>query len=66
MFKLFFIYPVIVLICIWLASDVEVKTSINKLQESTFSLQFPKANLRAENSKPWFEFYWQAAHEDKL
>ena len=66
MFKLFFIYPAVVLICIWLASDVTVHGSINKLQENSFSLQLPKANLRAENSQPWFEFYWPAEQEDKL
>lgn len=59
MFKLFFIYPVVLLIVIWLASDVEIGASLYAFEDNHISLEFPKANFRSEeNPEPWYSFYW--------
>ncbi|GLS92673.1 hypothetical protein GCM10007916_37450 [Psychromonas marina] len=61
MFKLFFIYPIILLIVVWLASDVEVGASLYAFEDNHLSVEFPKANLRSEeNPDPWLSFYWNA------
>lgn len=61
MFKLFFIYPIIVLIVIWLASDVEIGASLYAFEDNHVSIEFPKASLRSEeNPDPWYSFYWNA------
>ncbi|MBB1273143.1 MULTISPECIES: hypothetical protein [Psychromonas] len=64
MFKLFFGYPFVFLVCFWLASDVEITTSLKAFKHSHFSIQFPKASLRAEQSEPWFEFYWPMVEQE--
>ncbi|MDN2664927.1 hypothetical protein [Psychromonas sp. 14N.309.X.WAT.B.A12] len=63
MFKLFVLYPFIALVCIWLSSDVEVDTSIYKLDDNSVSIEFPKARFRETGTEPWFTFYWQVDHE---
>jgi len=61
MFKLFFVYPVVLLIVIWLASDVDVGASLYAFEDNHLSIEFPKANFRSEeNPNPWFSFYWNA------
>lgn len=61
MFKLFFIYPVILLIVVWLASDVEVGASPYAIDDNHISIEFPKQSFRSEeNPDPWFSFYWNA------
>lgn len=60
MFKLFFVYPFILLVCFWLASDVEVNASLYKLKDNKLSIHFPKASLRDEGSEPWIDIYWGA------
>lgn len=61
MFKLFFIYPVVILIILWLASDVEVGASVYAFDDNHISIEFPKKTLRsAENPDPWYSFYWNA------
>lgn len=66
MFKLFFVYPFMILACFWLVSDIEINTSLQKLKESSFSIEFPKASLRPEHSQPWFGLYWKAANNIKM
>ena len=63
MFKLFVLYPFILLVCFWLASDVELKTSLSELEESSLFIHFPKESLRSEGAEPWIDFYWDADHE---
>ncbi len=64
MFKFFFGYPFIFLVCFWLASDVEITTSLKAFEQSHFSIQFPKASLRPAKSDPWFEFYWPVVEQE--
>lgn len=59
MFKLFFIYPIVLLIVFWLASDVEVGASLYAVNDNYISIEFPKATFRSEeNPEPWYSFYW--------
>ncbi|WP_022940538.1 hypothetical protein [Psychromonas hadalis] len=61
MFKLFFVYPLILLIVAWLASDVEIGASVYSFEDNHISIEFPKAVLRSEeNPEPWYSFYWNA------
>lgn len=61
MFKLFFIYPIVLFIVLWLASDVEIGASVYSFNDNHIAIEFPKASLRAEeNPDPWFSFYWNA------
>tara|TARA_R110001583_G_scaffold164447_1_gene316936 strand:+ start:17033 stop:17203 length:171 start_codon:yes stop_codon:yes gene_type:complete len=55
-----------ILACFWLVSDIEINTSLQKLKESSFSIEFPKASLRPEHSQPWFGLYWKAANNIKM
>lgn len=55
MFKLFFIYPLLALIALWLISDVDIKASVYALDENYISIEFPKHKFRSE---PWYRFYW--------
>lgn len=61
MFKLFFVYPLIAFICVWLASDVIVGASVYAFEDNHLSLEFPKESLREAGTDPWFEFYWNAS-----
>ena len=59
MFKLFFVYPFILFVVLWLASDVEVGASVYSFKDNHISIEFPKATLRSEeNPEPWYTFYW--------
>lgn len=58
MFKLIFVYPFILMVCIWLTSDVVISSSIYNTEDNHLSLQFPKASFRGEGTEPWFEFNW--------
>ena len=61
MFKLFFVYPIVLLIVVWLASDTKIGASVYSFDGNHLSLEFPKASLRSEeNPDPWFSFYWNA------
>lgn len=60
MFKLIFVYPFILFVCFWLASDVVVEASIYKFEDNQISMQFPKASFREEGSEPWIDIYWNA------
>lgn len=61
MFKLFFIYPLVLLIGVWLSSDVEVGASIYAFGDNHISIEFPKEKFRSqENPDPWYSFYWNA------
>ena len=61
MFKLFFVYPFILAIVIWLASDVEIGASVYAFEDNHLSIEFPKKSLRSEeNPDPWYSFYWNA------
>jgi len=61
MFKLFFTYPVVLLIVAWLASDVEIGASLYAFNDNHISIEFPKATFRSEeNPEPWYSFYWNA------
>lgn len=61
MFKLLFIYPLVILIVLWLASDVEIGASVYSFDDNHISIEFPKAVLRSEeNPDPWYSFYWNA------
>ncbi|WP_372882350.1 hypothetical protein [Psychromonas sp.] len=61
MFKLFFVYPFVALIIVWLASDTQVGASVYDMHDNYISLEFPRASLRsAENPEPWYSFYWNA------
>ena len=61
MFKLFFVYPLVLFIVVWLASDTEVGASVYSFDGNHLSLELPKASLRSEeNPDPWFSFYWNA------
>lgn len=67
MFKLFFVYPLIILIICWLASDVKIGASVYSFQDNHISIEFPKEKLRsAENPDPWYSFYWngESARDD--
>ena len=59
MFKLFFVYPIIILIGLWLASDVEIGASVYAFEDNHISIEFPKEALRSDdNPDPWYSFYW--------
>ena len=59
MFKLFFIYPVVALILFWLASDVDLGTSVYSFDDNYISIEFPKEKFRSEeNPEAWYTFYW--------
>jgi hypothetical protein len=61
MFKLFFVYPMVLLIGLWLLSDVDVGASIYVFDENYISLEFPKKSfLSEENPDYWYSFYWNA------
>ncbi|PKF60542.1 hypothetical protein CW745_14480 [Psychromonas sp. psych-6C06] len=61
MFKLFFIYPLVLFIVFWLASDVKVGASVYSFEDNHISIEFPKATFRSEeNPEPWYSFYWNA------
>jgi len=61
MFKLFFVYPLVALIVFWLVSDVDIGASVYSIDDNYISIEFPKEKFRsAENSQPWFTFYWNA------
>ncbi|MCP4321129.1 MAG: hypothetical protein GY951_17770 [Psychromonas sp.] len=61
MFKLFFIYPVVLFIVVWLASDVEIGASVYAFDDNHISIEFPKKKFRSEeNPDPWYSFYWNA------
>ena len=59
MFKLFFIYPVVLLILLWIASDVQVGASVYSFEDNFIEIEFPKEKFRSEdNSDPWYSFSW--------
>lgn len=59
MFKLLFVYPIILLIIGWLASDVEIGASVYTFKDNHISIEFPKKVLRSDNNPdPWYQFYW--------
>lgn len=61
MFKLFVVYPFVVLVAIWVASDVEVGASLYAFGDNHFSIEFPKVAYRSEeNPEPWYSYYWNA------
>lgn len=61
MFKLFIVYPIVALICFWLASDVEVKGSLLSFSDNHISIEFPKKQFRPDyDLEPWYSFYWNA------
>lgn len=61
MFKLFFVYPIVLLILFLIASDMKVGASVYAFDENHISIEFPMAALRSdENSEPWYSFYWNA------
>jgi len=68
MFKLFFIYPIVLLTMLWLASDVQVGASLLSFSDNHIAIEFPKMAFRSEdNLEPWYSFYWNAeSARDKL
>ena len=59
MFKLFFIYPLVIIIVAWLASDVDIAASVYAFEDNYISIEFPKEKFRSEeNPDPWYSFYW--------
>ncbi len=61
MFKLFFVYPFILFIIVWLASDTKIGASVYSFDDNHISIEFPKAKFRSEeNPEPWYSFYWNA------
>lgn len=61
MFKLFFVYPVVIFIVFWLASDVKFGASIYTFKDNYLSLEFPKKQFRPDDHpQPYYSFYWNA------
>ena len=61
MFKMFCIYPFVVFVLFWLASDIEIGASVYSFNDNYITLEFPKESLRSEeNPDPWYSFYWNA------
>jgi len=61
MFKLFFIYPIVLLIAFWLSSDVKIGASLYEFKDNYIEIEFPKKNFRSEdNSDPWYTIHWNA------
>lgn len=61
MFKLFFVYPLVLAILLWLASDIEIGASVYTFDDNHISIEFPKQKFRSEeNPDPWYSFYWNA------
>lgn len=61
MFKLFFIYPLVLLLVFWLLSDVDIEASVYSMQDNSIAIEFPKQSLRSvEDQNPWWRFYWNA------
>jgi hypothetical protein len=61
MFKLFFIYPCVAFIILWLSSDIDVGGSVYSFDDNYISIEFPKKQFRsADNLEPWYSFYWNA------
>ena len=59
MFKLLFVYPAIILICLWLTSDVKIGASVYAFEDNHISIEFPKESLRSDdNPDAWYSFYW--------
>ena len=62
MFKLFFVYPCVAAILIWLLSDVDLSASVYSFDDNYISIEFPKESLRtAGHPEPWYSFYWNAS-----
>lgn len=61
MFKLFFFYPLVLFIILWLASDVNIGASVYSFDDNYISIEFPKEKFRsAESPEPWYSLYWNA------
>lgn len=59
MFKLFFVYPFVLLALFWLASDVDIGASLYSFDDNYISVEFPKEQFRSqENPDPWYIFQW--------
>ncbi len=59
MFKMFYIYPIALLVIFCLASDINISASIYSLKDNHISIEFPKASLRSsKNPDPWYSFSW--------
>jgi len=59
MWKVFFIYPIVLFTMVWLTSDVDIGTSLNSIDDNYLAIEFPKTRFRSEeNSAPWYSFYW--------
>ncbi|HIP75666.1 MAG TPA: hypothetical protein EYH12_00610 [Psychromonas hadalis] len=59
MFKLFFVYPIVALILVWLASDLDISASVYSFDDNHISVVFPKAAWDIDGA-PWFTFEWNA------
>ena len=68
MWKFFFIYPVVLLTMFLLTSEVNIGISWDLIDDNHVSIEFPKVAFRsAENSEPWYRFYWNAGStQDEL
>lgn len=61
MFKLLFIYPLVLFVLFWVTSDVEVGASLYSFDDNYISIEFPKEKFRSEdNPQPWIQYYWNA------
>lgn len=59
MFKMFFVYPAVLIVIFCLASDIHISTSIHHLKDNHISIEFPIASLRSsKNPNPWYRFSW--------
>lgn len=59
MFRLLFVYPLVLLVVLWLSSDVHISFSVHALKDNHISIEFPKASLRSsDDPNPWYSFYW--------
>ena len=59
MFKLFFVYPIVALILVWLASDTKISASVYSFEDNHISIVFPKDEWDIDGA-PWFSFEWNA------
>ena len=59
MFKLLFVYPIIALILVLIASDIELSASVYAFEDNHIAITFPKPDWQI-NDEPWFEFQWNA------
>jgi len=68
MWKVFFIYPIVLFTMIWLASDVDIGASLRSLDDNYLAIEFPKESLRPANTpEPWYRFYWNVEYmQDEL